>query len=215
MQLRPGTSCVSHSDLQSGSAPPAPVLPLLLAHQNHDLHLTTTKHAHSLRHHIPCSSSATLLPPRDFPPSRFKRIAMIRLNPTAISLRPSDVKALQAELERRREAAAHAKTLATNTNGMDKGKRSGNGHTDANTSLASSRSRTERARQPSTANNQNAPQPADAAVEDRRRRRAAMSAQQRIGYICESGREGEDWGKAAWATSVSPACCVGGPSRFG
>jgi hypothetical protein len=98
---------------------------------------------------------------------------MIRLNPTSIRLRPSDVKALQDELERRREAAKATANGHANTSTTERRK-------DANTS----RSRTARN---NSSNNQNAPQAADAAVEERRRRRAAMTAQERIGYICELG----------------------------
>lgn len=128
---------------------------------------------------------------------------MIRLNPTSIRLRPADVKALQDELERRREAAKQpAKPASGTTHERRK---------DAN----SSRSRTVRNNQ----NNQNAPQPADAAVEERRRRRAGMTAQERIGYICEWGRwkdglrsaDGRNWHSrlpprypARWTGAVLP-----------
>ncbi|KLT42506.1 hypothetical protein CC85DRAFT_285414, partial [Cutaneotrichosporon oleaginosum] len=107
---------------------------------------------------------------------------MIRLNPTSIRLRQSDVKALQDELERRRELAKKAGNTAAPKNpaqhsarkDKDKDARSRSARTaNANTSTSTS-----------TNDNQNAPQPADQAVEERRRRRAAMSAQERIGYIC-------------------------------
>lgn len=134
---------------------------------------------------------------------------MIRLNPTAISLRPSDVKSLQAELERRREASSASSKPNGNGNGHARGK-------DPNASTSSRRTeradrserterterseRTERARgggnSQNTPANVHAPQAADAAVEERRRRRAEMSAQQRIGYICAYIWPG--WGEETW-----------------
>ncbi|GMK56780.1 hypothetical protein CspeluHIS016_0306200 [Cutaneotrichosporon spelunceum] len=56
---------------------------------------------------------------------------MIRLNPTSIRLRPADVKALQDELERRREAAASAAntSAAAATENQSKAKtKPANGH---------------------------------------------------------------------------------------
>ncbi|BEI99804.1 hypothetical protein CcaverHIS631_0408470 [Cutaneotrichosporon cavernicola] len=109
---------------------------------------------------------------------------MIRLNPTSIRLRPADVKALQDELERQREAAkvqAQAGVQASGkptTSGGTHGRRKDRDREHN----ASSRSRASRTNHNNT--NQNAPvAAADQAVEERRRRRAAMTAQERIGYI--------------------------------
>ncbi len=128
------------------------------------------------------------LPTKLLPHTAPDQHTMIRLNPTSIRLRPSDVKALQDELERRREAAkATVNGNHANTSTTERRK-------DANTS----RSRTARN---NSSNNQNAPQPADAAVEERRRRRAAMTAQERIGYICELGAVRELWPRS-WQKPV-------------
>lgn len=95
---------------------------------------------------------------------------MIRSNPTAIPLRPSDLKLLQVELDNRRRERDVAAAAAAGVPGV-----AGTGSTKGTSKTNGTHAHQAHAHQA------HASAPGDEGVEAERRRRAGMSAQERIG----------------------------------
>jgi hypothetical protein len=98
---------------------------------------------------------------------------MIRTNPTLIPLRASDVKAMQAEIDARALAREEAEAAAANTTNAN-GTSTVNGTANGTPAHGKDGRKSRSVATPQAAQG-------DEEVDERRRRRAAMSAHERIG----------------------------------
>lgn len=105
---------------------------------------------------------------------------MIRSNPTAIPLRPSDLKLLQAELDARRaERERDAAAASGSANAANTSTAAASSRHKSNTSISTKTNGANGSAAAATSTP--APAPGDHGVDERRRRRAHMTAQERIG----------------------------------